>query len=75
MNSIPPLNGVKTHPLSEHSKKVLWALSKEPKGFPQYWINPGALNRMLRGEFVRIENKQVYITDLGRLEKIPCASH
>lgn len=43
---IPPLNGEKTHPLSEHAMSVLISLGRRP--MPAQEINPGVQNRLMR---------------------------
>lgn len=49
---IPPLNGTKTHPLSEHALDELRVLARGPR--PASEINPGVVNRLLRGELVEL---------------------
>lgn len=44
--SRPPLNGAKTHPLTEHAKGVLRSLANGPT--PTQTVNPGVTNRLLR---------------------------
>jgi len=46
----PPLNGTKTHPLSEHAMAVLRSLLSGP--IPRQRINPGVVNRLHRGRLV-----------------------
>lgn len=48
----PPLNGEKTHPLSEHATMKLRELSIAPQ--PTLLINPGVVNRFLRDELAEI---------------------
>lgn len=45
-----PLNGSKTHPLSEHAKAALKLLESGP--IPPFEINPGVLNRLQRSGFI-----------------------
>lgn len=47
---IPPLNGEKTHDLSEHAKGVLQMLRDGPR--PRREFNPGVVNRLLRNDIV-----------------------
>lgn len=42
----PPLNGTRTHPLSEHAKGILRELTRGP--VPSYSINPGVRDRLSR---------------------------
>lgn len=48
--SITPLNGKKTHPLSEHALAKLREIHKGP--VPCCSVNPGVVNRLLRGALV-----------------------
>jgi hypothetical protein len=72
-----PLNGTKTHPLSEHAKEVLRSLARF--NLPAHRINPGVRDRLGREELIEIReirssnNKSlmggtnwVFITDAGR---------
>lgn len=63
----PPLNGEKTHPLSDHAFDVLRGLERfGPR--PRQEINAGVANRFERGglaETVRLPSP--YITHKGRL--------
>ena len=47
-----PLNGAKTHPLSEHSREVLRRTLDGP--IPCQEANPGSVNRLARDDLVRI---------------------
>lgn len=49
-----PLNGTKTHPLSKHALGVLDRLKAGP--IPAQEINPGVVNRLLRGDNVELVN-------------------
>jgi len=71
MNRIgKPLNGEKTHPLSEHALRVLRRIEGAP--VPRYLINPGVRDRLLRESLVEEHmpqnSKHVHfaITDAGR---------
>ncbi len=51
MSKIMPLNGSKTHPLSEHAIGVLRDLAKSgPK--PRQEFNPGVINRLFREDLI-----------------------
>jgi hypothetical protein len=41
-----PLNGTKTHPLSDHAREELKDISRKP--VPRNAVNPGVANRLLR---------------------------
>jgi len=41
-----PLNGTKTHPLSEYAREELRNIATEP--VPRQSVNPGVANRLLR---------------------------
>ena len=45
-----PLNGEKTHPLSNHAREVLVSLADEPIPYSQ--INAGVINRLMLDEYV-----------------------
>lgn len=45
-----PLNGSKTHPLTEHALQLLLAISSKP--MPRQAVNPGVANRLLREALV-----------------------
>ena len=45
-----PLNGTKTHPLTEVAKEALREIARSP--VPRTRINPGLVNRLRRGELV-----------------------
>lgn len=47
-----PLFGEKTHPLSEHAKDVMRILRAKP--LPCQQANSGVVDRLLRGELVKI---------------------
>jgi len=79
MSIPPPLNGLKTHPLTAHAYSVLEQIEQAP--LPRHEVNPGAANRLLRealAEWVDLPNpcptsvrKQpkiphLQITDAGR---------
>jgi hypothetical protein len=49
---IAPLNGTRTHPLSEHARAELRALVDAP--IPCAGVNPGVANRLLREGLVEI---------------------
>lgn len=84
MNSDPkqlpkPLNGTKTHPLSDHAREVLRAISVKP--IPRLEVNPGVVNRLMRGALVELnmipssqkmhngrDVLHLCITDAGRAE-------
>jgi hypothetical protein len=51
-----PLNGTKTHPLSDHAKEVLRKLQNGP--IPRGSLNPGVANRLEREDLVRTIWKQ-----------------
>ena len=50
--TIAPLNGIKTHPLSDHAKGVLERVKGSP--VPCYLINPGVINRLQREGCVEV---------------------
>lgn len=52
MNNLTPLNGSKTHPLCEHALGILKSLLNGP--IPNYKINPGVINRLLREDLIEI---------------------
>ena len=47
-----PLNGVKTHPLSEHALASLDDLQAGPRPAAQF--NPGVVNRLMREDLVEV---------------------
>jgi len=55
MTKLPPLNGSKTHPLTEHAWLVLVRLQRDP--LPTQEINPGVVNRLLREDFIEIQQR------------------
>jgi hypothetical protein len=71
-----PLNGTKTHPLTDHARKVLRDLSSGP--LPRQALNPGVINRLLREDLIECrmgpspyktkpgEREYAHITDAGR---------
>lgn len=72
-----PLNGTKTHPLSDHAKEELRNLCRAP--IPCAGVNPGVINRLMREELAEIvslpspfkvhrggECPHLQITDKGR---------
>ena len=62
---IKPLNGEKTHPLSDHAKGVLRALSRD--AVLTLDINPGVQNRLLREDLARyVGGYSPYAKDRGR---------
>lgn len=68
---IPPLNGSRTHPLSEHAIRALQSLSHAPR--PTQEFNAGVINRLLREALVTIEDvPSPYAT--GRGKRIPFAT-
>ena len=48
-----PLNGTKTHPLSEHALTVLAAIANAPQA--SHTVNPGVINRLMRESLVTVE--------------------
>jgi hypothetical protein len=72
-----PLNGEKTHPLTDHAIGVLRELRLSP--IPRFRLNPGVVNRLLRESLVEHvwasndksrnvtkEIEYIRITDAGR---------
>lgn len=71
-----PLNGTKTHALSDHAREVLKSLGAGP--LPQQSINPGVINRLLRETLIELIDgpspyrtkpgirSYAHITDAGR---------
>ena len=51
-----PLNGRKTHPLTDKSKAVLKRIAKSP--VPCHEINPGIQDRLFRGMLVYIDQRK-----------------
>lgn len=49
---IPPLNGTKTHPLTQHAVAALRSLTMGP--LPAQTINPGVINRLMRSSLIEI---------------------
>jgi hypothetical protein len=47
-----PLNGEKTHPLSNYARRALRELVDGPR--PTQLINPGVVDRLQRGQFIEI---------------------
>ena len=61
-----PLNGTKTHPLSEHAKLELQDIARKP--IPRQSVNPGVANRLLRESLVEsYEAKSPFPTHKGKL--------
>jgi len=52
MNEIKPLNGTKTHPLSDFAREVLRSLCVSAK--PCQQVNPGVVNRLMRENLIEI---------------------
>jgi hypothetical protein len=50
--TIPPLNGTKTHPLTQHAYAALELLERGP--IPTREINAGVVNRLQREDLVEI---------------------
>jgi hypothetical protein len=81
MTTLTPLNGTKTHPLSDHARNWLATIARAP--VPRQDINPGVANRLLRGDLVEeVQLPSPYrsvkgnvahlrITDAGRKEIAP----
>lgn len=66
--TIRPLNGSKTHPLTEHSKRALRTLRHGPQ--PRQDFNAGVVNRLEREALVEhVDLPSPYPTHKGR--KIP----
>jgi hypothetical protein len=62
---IAPLNGTKTHPLSEHAIAELRNLATAPE--PTTGVNPGVVNRLMRENFAEIvELPSPFKTHKGR---------
>lgn len=60
-----PLNGTKTHPLSDFALEVLRDLAREP--IPRSSVNPGVANRLLRESLVEtVDLKSPFVTHKGR---------
>lgn len=59
-----PLNGAKTHPLSDHAKGVLEVLAVKP--LLKHLVNPGVRDRLYREDLADIVGKELVITDAGR---------
>lgn len=72
-----PLNGEKTHPLSDYARGVLRMLALSPS--PVCEVNPGVINRLLREDLARLAPhpspfkvhkgkpiEHLHITDAGR---------
>ena len=61
-----PLNGIKTHPLTEHGWAALEMLAGDP--LPAQGINPGVVNRLLRENLVECYlSPTPYPTRRGRI--------
>jgi hypothetical protein len=72
-----PLNGAKTHPLSEHARQLLAEIANTP--LAAHAVNPGVTNRLLRENAVELVSMAspfkshkggkcqfLCITDIGR---------
>ena len=63
---LPPLNGEKTHPLTDHAIGVLREISRDP--IPSNEVNPGVLNRLFRESLVKfVMLASPYKTHKGKL--------
>ncbi len=63
---LEPLNGTKTHPLTQHAFDVLEALGVRGAK-PSQEVNPGVVNRLMREGFVELVDKpSPYKTHKGR---------
>lgn len=63
---LKPLNGAKTHPLSDHAKEMLRRIADAP--IPRAEVNPGVVNRLLRDSLVEVVMlPSPYKTHGGRL--------
>lgn len=51
-NNMKPLNGNKTHPLTEFARQELKRISQAP--VPSQTVNPGVINRLLRGNLIQL---------------------
>lgn len=68
---IPPLNGTKTHPLSEHAIGELRDIAAAP--VPRQAVNPGVANRLLREELVeQVQLPSPFKSHHGRHGKGTC---
>jgi len=47
-----PLNGTKTHPLSEHARSAIKSLAHGPS--PACEFNPGVVDRLLRESYIEL---------------------
>lgn len=80
-----PLNGSKTHPLSNHAKSVLSSIANRP--MVRHEVNPGVANRLLREALVESvmlpspyksdkggDREHLQITDSGlaKLNEVDC---
>lgn len=81
-----PLNGTKTHPLTQHAMNTLRVVGSAPE--PRCSCNPGVANRLLRGglvESVMLPSpfkthkgkgiEHLRITDAGRAVLAPAGAH
>lgn len=50
-----PLNGTRTHPLTDHAVEVMGTL--KTRAVPAQEINPGVLNRLLREQLIDLIDK------------------
>ena len=62
-----PLNGTKTHPLSEHARHMLGVIAKAP--IPTQEINPGVVNRLTRGDPTEWLTRVVMLPSPYRIHK------
>jgi len=61
---LQPLNGTKTHPLTDFAKAALGNIAKKP--VPRQEINPGVVNRLLRESLVEsVELPSPYLKHKG----------
>jgi hypothetical protein len=66
-----PLNGEKTHPLSEVAKETIRAIRKNP--IPCSMVNPGVANRLEReGVLETKQMKSPFKTHKGKLISFYC---
>lgn len=67
MSSVAPLNGTRTHPLTEHTREVLRSLDRDGPT-PRSRINPGVVNRLEREDLAKIVRlPSPFKTHKGRL--------
>jgi len=64
-----PLNGERTHPLSQHALSTLRRIAVAP--VPRQEVNPGVANRLEREELVRgLQLKSPYASRKGTVEHL-----